>query len=358
MDKRLYILNRFLKLLDEKSVLLLDGATGTNLFSLGLQSGDAPELWNLSEPEKICRHYRSFIESGSDLVLTNSFGGNSYRLQLHNQEQDVYRINSAAAELLVSEIRRNGKDVVAAGSMGPTGEILEPNGQITIEKAAEAYAAQATALKDGGVDVIWIETISSIEEATAAVIGAKETNLPIVLTMSIDSNGRTMMGVSPSEIAQLQSQLPVKPIAFGANCGLGASEVIAAIMNMQLNNDLSSAAPALVAKGNCGIPEWIDGQISYSGNPELMAKYATMAIDAGARLIGGCCGTTPAHVAAMREAIDSHAKNSKPTIEQIESKLGKLSAGARAQMDGDDTRLGGAVTPRSPRIRKRSRKTE
>ena len=176
--------------------------------------------------------------------------------------------------------------------------------------------------------------------------------------MSIDSNGRTMMGVSPSEIAQLQSQLPAKPIAFGANCGLGASEVIAAIMNMQCNNDLSSAAPALVAKGNCGIPEWVDGQISYSGNPELMAKYAAMAIDAGARLIGGCCGTTPAHVAAMREAIDSHVKNSKPTIEQIESKLGKLSVGARAQMDGDDTRLGGAANPRSPRIRKRSRKTE
>ena len=349
-------MNRFLELLDEKSVLLLDGATGTNLFSLGLESGDAPELWNLFETEKVCRHYRSFIEVGSDLVLTNSFGGNCYRLRLHNKEQSVYDINFTAAELLVSEIEKSGKDVVAAGSMGPTGEILEPNGQLTIEKAAEAYAEQAHALRDGGIHVIWIETISSLEEATAAIIGAKETNLPIVLTMSIDSNGRTMMGVSPSEIGKLQSQLSEKPIAFGANCGLGASEVIAALINMGTEIDSSSDVPILVAKGNCGIPEWVDGNICYSGSPELMANYATMAIDSGARLIGGCCGTTPAHIAAMREAIDTHDKNSRPTMEEIESKLGPLSAGARAQMQGDNTRLGSAVNPGSLRKRKSRRK--
>ena len=351
-------MNRFLNLLEKKTVLLLDGATGTNLFSLGLESGDAPELWNISEGGKISQHYRSFIEAGSDLVLTNSFGGNYYRLQLHRCEREVYDINFASADLLVNEIEKSGKDVVAAGSMGPTGEILEPNGPMNIKNAAEAYAAQANALKDGGADVIWIETISSIEEATAAVIGAKETNLPIVLTMSIDSNGRTMMGVSPSEITKLQSQLPVKPTAFGANCGLGASEVIAAIINMQIDTDLSSAAPVLVAKGNCGIPEWIDGQITYSGNPQLMANYATMAIDAGARLVGGCCGTTPAHVSTMREAIDDYIKKPRPTIEEIESTLGNLSAGTRAQMGGDMTRLGGATTPRSPRKRKRSRKSD
>ena len=356
-------MNRFLKLLNEKSTLLLDGAMGTNLFSNGLESGDAPELWNLSEAEKICRHYRSFIEVGSDLVLTNSFGGNGYRLRLHNSEEKIYDINFEAAKLLVSEIKKSGKSVVAAGSMGPTGEILEPNGQLTIENAAEAYAAQAIALKDGGVDVIWIETCtyasippsSSIEEATAAVMGAKETNLPIVLTMSIDSNGRTMMGVTPSEIRILQSQLPEKPTAFGANCGIGAAEVIAAIINMQIDIDLNSTSPILVAKGNCGIPEWVDGHICYSGTPELMANYAAMAIDAGARLIGGCCGTTPAHVAAMREAIDTHNKKSRPTMEEIESKLGKLCTGTRAQMQGDVTRLGGAASERSPRKRNRSR---
>ena len=349
-------MNRFLKLLDEKPVLLLDGATGTNLFSLGLESGDAPEIWNLSEAEKICQHYKSFIGAGSDLILTNSFGGNSYRLRLHNRERDVYEINFAAANLLVSEIKKSGQDVVAAGSMGPTGEILEPNGQLTIEDAAGAYAEQARALKDGGVDVIWIETISSIEEATAAVLGAKETKLPIVLTMSIDSNGRTMMGVAPSELTNLQYKLPAKPIAFGANCGLGASEVVAAIINMQIDSNLISTTANLVAKGNCGIPEWIDGNICYSGTPELMAKYATMAIDAGARLIGGCCGTTPAHIATMRKAIDTHVKKTKPTVKEIESSLGELTPGTRAQIEGDFSRLGGAASQRSQRKRNRSRK--
>ena len=351
-------MNRFLRLLRDKPILLLDGAIGTNLFSKGLGSGDSPELWNLAQAGKIREHYRSFIEVGSDLILTNSFGGNFYRLNLHNQENNIYDINFEGAKLLVSELKKSGKDIVAAGSIGPTGEILEPNGTMKIEDAAEAYAAQAMGLKDGGADVIWIETISSIEEATAAVIGAQKTNLPIVLTMSIDSNGRTMMGVAPSEISQLQAQLPCKPTAFGANCGVGSAEVIAAIINMQTKDDLNSAAPILVAKGNCGIPEWLNGQICYSGTPELMATYTAMAIDAGARLIGGCCGTTPKHVAVMRETIDSHSKNSKPTIEEIESKLGKLSTGARAQMQGDITRIGGAANKRAPRQRKRLRKND
>ena len=351
-------MNKFLRLLSEKSILLLDGAMGTNLFSKGLGSGDAPELWNLTQANKIREHYGSFIEVGSDLILTNSFGGNFYRLGLHNQENNIYDINFEGAKLLVSEIKKSGKDIVAAGSIGPTGEILQPNGTLKIEDAAEAYAIQAMALKDGGVDVIWIETISSIEEATAAVMGAKKTNLPIVLTMSIDSNGRTMMGVAPSEISNLQSQLPCKPTAFGANCGIGSAEVIAAIINMQTENDLNSVAPILVAKGNCGIPEWLNGQICYSGTPELMATYTGMAIDAGARLIGGCCGTTPKHVAVMRETIDTHSKKSKPTVEEIESKLGKLSNGARAQMQGDITKLGGAANQRAPRQRKRLRKND
>ncbi len=329
---------------------------GTNLFSMGLGSGEAPELWNLSEAEKIRQHYKSFIEAGSDLVLTNSFGGNFYRLGLHNYQEKIYDINFEGAKLLVSEIKKSGKDIVAAGSMGPTGEILEPNGPLSIEDAAEAYAVQANALKDGGVDVIWIETISSIEEATASVKGAKETGLPIVITMSVDSNGRTMMGIAPSEIRDLQSQLPCKPSAFGVNCGLGAAEVVAAVINMHTEKDLSSTYPVIVAKGNCGIPEWLNGKICYSGTPELMATYATMAVDAGARLIGGCCGTTPTHVVAMRKAIDLHSKSSAPTIEEIESRLGQLSTGARAQMRGDITRLGGAATQRSARKRKRSRK--
>ena len=181
-----FMSNLFLKLLDEKPALLADGATGTNLFAMGLISGDAPELWNTDHPEKIRAHYRSFIDAGSDIVLTNTFGANNYRLQLHDAQSRVEELNIAAVELLKDEVAQGGRDVVVAGSIGPTGEILEPAGPLSIEKAAAAFEEQARALAAGGVDVLWIETLSSIEEAQAAVMGASVTGLPIVTTLSVD----------------------------------------------------------------------------------------------------------------------------------------------------------------------------
>jgi len=199
--------NLFLRLLEEKPVLLADGATGTNLFALGLQSGDSPEFWNIDYPDRVATHYRSFIDAGSDIVLTNTFGGTSYRLKLHDGQDRVHEFNRAAAQILSEQVADSGRDVIVAGSMGPTGEILEPAGTVSIEQAAAAFAEQAHALKEGGADVLWIETLSSIEESQAAVMGASETGLPIIVTMSIDTNGRTMMGVTPSDIVNMQSQL-------------------------------------------------------------------------------------------------------------------------------------------------------
>ena len=335
--------NRLLRLLEEKPILLLDGATGTNLFAMGLQSGDSPEFWNIDHPDRIAAHYRSFIDAGSDIVLTNSFGGTSYRLKLHEAQDRVLEFNRAAAQILCAEVAASGRDVVVAGSMGPTGEILQPAGKVSIAEAEAAFREQALALKEGGVDVLWIETISSIEESHAAIRGASAAELPIVLTLSIDTNGRTMMGVTAADLVNLQAELAVPLLGYGTNCGVGASEVVAAIQNMSLAASKIGASPVLVAKGNCGIPQWLDGEISYSGTPELMTEYAKMAIDSGARIIGGCCGTTPAHVAAMRQAIDSHQKGQKPSIEKIEQVLGSVTKGAQAQLTGDLSVAGGAA---------------
>lgn len=347
--------NKLFKLLQEKPVLLLDGATGTNLFSMGLQSGDSPEFWNVDHPARIAKHYRSFIDAGSDVVLTNTFGGTSYRLKLHDGQDRVEELNIAAAKILCAEVEKSERDIVVAGSMGPTGEILEPAGSVTIEEAQAAFAEQAQALKAGGVDVLWIETISSLEESHAAIRGASTVGLPIVLTLSIDTNGRTMMGVTAADLVMLQKELAVPLIAFGTNCGVGASEVVAAIMNMSKTAEENGIKPILVAKGNCGIPEWVDGEIRYSGTPELMATYAKLAIDAGARIIGGCCGTTPEHVASMRVAIDQHTKKEAPVIGDVINALGSVTAGAQAQLAGDQSVEGGALTKgrRGGRARRR-----
>ena len=328
------VTNLFEKLLNEKQTLLADGATGTNLFEMGLQSGDAPELWNIDEPDKIAAHYRSFIDAGSDIVLTNTFGGTRYRLKLHNAQDRVAELNIAAAEILKAEIRRCGREVVIAGSIGPSGEILAPLGDMQPDEAVTAFAEQALALKQGGADVLWIETMSSKEEVELAVKGAGEAELPIVFTMSFDTNGRTMMGVGASDLMTLNQQLKPHVHACGTNCGVGASEVVATVLNLK-STVINGSEPILIAKANCGIPEFVEGKIVYSGTPEIMANYAVMARDAGARIIGGCCGTSPRHVAAMRKALDSTKISAPPTLEDINRVLGEVSEGARAQARGE-----------------------
>ena len=325
-------MNRFEKLLGEKSTLLTDGATGTSFFAMGLQSGDAPELWNIDYPERVSRHYQAFVDAGSDLILTNSFGGTRYRLQLHKAEHRVAELNIAAASLLREVASKSDREIIVAGSMGPTGEILAPLGDLQAADAVAAFAEQALALQQGGADVIWIETMSSQEEVEYAVQGARQTDLPIVFTMSFDTNGRTMMGVGAADMMNLHQRLGVH--ACGTNCGIGASEVVAAILNLQASKPDGGDDPILVAKANCGIPEFIDGEIHYNGTPEIMARYATMARDAGARIVGGCCGTSPEHVAAMRHALDSTAPGPAPSIDDVRRELGDVTKGAQAQADG------------------------
>ncbi len=332
--------NRFTRLLATRPWLLADGATGSNLFDVGLMSGDAPELWNFEHPERIADLHRSFVEAGADIILTNSFGGTRYRLKLHKAEDQVAEINLAAARIARTVADASGRDVAVAGSMGPTGEIMEPIGRLTFEQAKAAFAEQAKSLAEGGADVLWIETMSSTEEVQAAVAGAATAGLPIVCTLSFDTNGRTMMGISPSDFADLEKTLVPRLAACGTNCGVGASEVVACIHNLAV-----AAGPdvVLVAKGNCGIPQYVDGAIVYNGTPELMAVYARMALDAGARIIGGCCGTSARHLRAMRDALDAHIAAPSPELAAIVDQLGDVSTGARAQWGGEQSRLGGAA---------------
>jgi methionine synthase I (cobalamin-dependent) len=328
--------NLFETMLAEKHTLLADGATGTNLFALGLQSGDAPELWNIEEPQKIATHYRSFIDAGSDIVLTNTFGGTRYRLKLHQAQERVAELNIAAVLILKEQIKDSGRTVVIAGSIGPTGEILAPLGEMIPEDAIAAFAEQALALKQGGADVLWIETMSSQEEVALAVKGASQADLPIIFTMSFDTNGRTMMGIGAADMMKLHHEIKPHVHACGTNCGVGASEVVAAVLNMKATA-VEGTDPVIIAKANCGIPEFVNGKIVYNGTPEIMASYAVMARNAGARIIGGCCGTSPEHVAAMRQALDNNPVSEAPTFNDVLDVLGDISEGAKAQSRGEHT---------------------
>lgn len=328
--------NRFETLLANRPFLMLDGATGTNLFQMGLMTGDAPEMWNFEHPEKIEQLHQSFVDAGSDIFLTNSFGGTRYRLKLHDAQDRVYEINREAARIArrVADKaeKATGRTIVVAGSMGPTGELYEPLGPLTIADGADAFAEQARALADGGVDVLWIETMSSREEVAAAVKGAAVTGLPFVTTCSFDTNGRTMMGLTPAEFARFVHELDPKPAAYGANCGVGAPDLVLTIAQLS-----QAAAPGdiIIAKGNCGIPYYDAGKIRYNGTPELMADYARLVRDAGARLVGGCCGTSPEHLAAIRKSLDTHQPGTAPSVETIVERLGPLTSAIAANLNAE-----------------------
>ena len=332
------MIDRLTPLLAARPWLLADGATGSNLFERGLQSGDAPELWNADRPDRVAQLQRAFIQAGADIILTNSFGGTRHRLKLHKAEHRVAELNEQAARIARTEADAAGRIVLVAGSMGPTGEILEPLGPLTRDAAREAFAEQAAALARGGADILWIETMSSVEETEAAVAGARTTGLPVVATLSFDTNGRTMMGITPAELAGLHRKHDLA--ACGSNCGTGPSELVACIVNLAT---ASAPGAVLIAKANCGIPQFIDGEIRFNGTPELMAQYACLSVDAGARIIGGCCGTTPHHLRIMRQALEGHVRGSKPDLAVIESRLGAISTGATAQLRGELSRQAGAA---------------
>ena len=327
--------NTFITLLESKDALLADGATGTNLFNMGLQSGDAPELWNVDEPKKIEALYQGSVDAGSDLFLTNTFGGTAARLKLHDAQRRVRELNMAGAELGRNVADRAERKIAVAGSVGPTGEIMEPVGELSHALAVEMFHEQAEALKEGGVDVLWLETISAPEEFRAAAEAFKLADMPWCGTMSFDTAGRTMMGVTSADMAKLVEDFDPAPLAYGANCGTGASDILRTVLGFAAQG----TTRPIISKGNAGIPKYVDGHIHYDGTPELMGEYAAMARDCGAKIIGGCCGTMPAHLRAMREALDTRSRGDAPTLDQIVSVLGPFSSDSDGT--GDDASAGG-----------------
>ncbi|HEX4767843.1 MAG TPA: betaine--homocysteine S-methyltransferase [Lichenihabitans sp.] len=307
------------RLLDEGRPLLADGATGTNLFAMGLVAGDTPETWNESHPERIRKLHQDFVDAGADVILTNSFGGNARRLMLHKLEGRVKELNRAAARIAREAADTAGRPVVVAGSVGPTGDLFAPLGPITEDEAVDVFAEQMEGLAEGGADVMWIETMSAPEEMRAAVRAASRLGLPCTLTASFDTAGKTMMGLSPSALPEFAAALPTRPLAVGANCGVGASDLLASILTMRAGSSMP-----IIAKANCGIPQWHGDHVHYSGTPELMADYAALAVDAGASIIGGCCGTSAHHLAAMRRSLDAHHRGEAPTLDEITAKVGPL----------------------------------
>ncbi len=315
--------NRLRSLLDERRVLLADGGMGTGLFARGLETGDSPELWNVEHADRVRDVHREFIDAGCDIILTNSFGGNAYRLKLHAAEGRVAELNQAAAAVARAAADAAGRPVIVAGSIGPTGEILEPVGALAVADAEAAFRAQAHALAAGRVDALWIETMSSAEELAAAVTAASSTGLPVCATMSFDTNGRTMMGLTPDAALALAHGFVPPLTGFGANCGIGPAQLLATLLGF---SRFERQGEVIIAKGNCGIPEYRDGAIHYTGTASIMADYALLARDAGARIIGGCCGTKGEHLAAMRRALDTTEPNAVPDVERIEALLGPVTA--------------------------------
>ncbi|MBL8133451.1 MAG: betaine--homocysteine S-methyltransferase [Anaerolineae bacterium] len=287
------------QLLESQATLVADGGMGTMLFAAGLARGSAPELWNVERPEAVRKIHADYIAAGAQIILTNSFGGSRARLSMHGLADRAAELNRAAAQIARSAAQDARHPVVVAGSIGPTGQMLAPYGNLEPDDAAEMFAEQAAALVEGGVDVLWIETMADMNEVRAAVEGCRRAapGVPLVATLTYDTRGRTMMGETPEHAAETLEGLGL--LAHGANCGNGPDELLTAI------NRMHHAQPQarLIAKANAGLPRMIDDRTVYDAGPEVMAAYARQARANGARIIGACCGSTPEHVRAIAEAL-------------------------------------------------------
>lgn len=301
------------RMLADRPWLLADGATATNLYNMGLRQGTAPEVWNEANPDAVRALHRAAVDAGADIILTNSFGGTAPRLRLAGAEDRLEALNHAAAALAREIADAAAHPVIVAGCVGPTGEIMAPMGTLRQADATAMFLAQAKALRAGGADVLWVETISSLEEFRAAGEAARLTAMDWCGTMSFDTAGRTMMGATPAQLAALVERMPHPPLAFGANCGTGMTELLRSVAAFAA----AGSERALIAKANAGIPHLHQGQLHYDGTPDQMAEYAVLARDLGASIIGGCCGTEPRHLTAMRHALESRPRGPRPTPEAI-----------------------------------------
>jgi 5-methyltetrahydrofolate--homocysteine methyltransferase len=296
-------MDKLISFLEQYPYVLGDGAMGTMLQAAGLVSGGLSEEWNASHPDVVRSIYREYVEAGAQVITANSFGGNRYRLERDGLQDRGGELNRLAVQLAREVADTADHPVLVAGSIGPTGRLFSPLGELEPRDAEAAYREQAAALATGGADFVIIETMSALEEVEAAVQGVRNaTDLPVAVTMTFDTNFRTMMGVKPAAAVKAIRALGVR--AIGANCGNGPGEIERVV------GEMVAAKPEdvfLVAQSNAGLPQYDadSGRMRYDGTPEVMASYAVKVRDMGVRYIGGCCGTTPAHIRAMGEVLRS-----------------------------------------------------
>ena len=288
----------FIERIKNRDVLVSDGATGTNLQQRGLARGEATESWVLNRPQEILALAQSFVAAGADLILTCTFGATSIRLQAANLQDQVEAINLRAVEVARQAVSPSKGFV--AGSIGPTGQMLQPYGTLSYDEAFAAYKQQATLLAQAGVDLLVIETQFDINEAKAAVMAVRSvSDLPLVCSVSFDRGKRTMMGVSPAQVAQEIGALAVD--LLGINCGRSLEDNLAALKLLRAETD-----KPLWFKPNAGLPKLDDsGQPVYDVTPSDMAEQVPAWLAAGAQVVGGCCGTSPSHLAAIAAVIKS-----------------------------------------------------
>ena len=279
--------------------LTSDGAMGTMLQERGLTDGGAPELWNVEHADVVEGILEEYAAAGAQLITTNTFGGTRARLQMHGLEDRVHELNKAGAEVARRVADRHPGTFVM-GDVGPSGELMEPMGTLTPEDAKALFAEQIKGLVDGGVDAILIETMSDLSEVEAAAAAAAEVapGIPVIATMSFDTNLRTMMGVKPGVAVTTLSAAGVRII--GANCGRGTDEMLI------IATEMAQARPEgvfLITQSNAGLPQLVGGEFVYTGTPADMGAFAVQMRDLGINIIGSCCGSTPEHTRAIRAAL-------------------------------------------------------
>jgi 5-methyltetrahydrofolate--homocysteine methyltransferase len=290
-------MNKFIERLQSGETLIADGSTGASLHKMGLKPGIPPEDLVFDHPEMVLKLEGDFVEAGSDIILTDTFGGSRVLMQKSKYASRTAELNTRAAELArQAASARSG--VLVAGSIGPTGQLMKPYGPLTVEEATSAFAEQAKALAEGGVDLLVIETMFALEEADAAFKGARSvTDLPIVVSFSYDRGVRTMMGVKPADMFKHYQDLGA--IMIGANCGTSLENM----EKIQQEYAACGGSLPLWAKPNAGLPHLVEGETVFDVTPAQMAEYALKYVALGAKVVGGCCGNMPEHIAAIAKAV-------------------------------------------------------
>ena len=294
------VTSSFSELLEQRGVLIADGATGTNYQELGLEPGVAPEEWLFDSPDRVLGLHRAFIDAGADVILTCTFGATGVRLADSPLAGRAVEVNRRAVEL--AREAADGRALVA-GSLGPTGQLCEPLGLLTLDECADTFEEQASGLTAGGADLLVLETFFALEEATAAIEGVRRvSDLPLVVSFSFDQGTRTMMGASPTDVVNAVRELGVA--AVGANCGRSLADTDAIVEELL---DAADGLPLWV-KPNAGVPRIVGDAVVYDAGPEDLAAHARRYVEQGVQIIGGCCGSTPAHVDAISRAVRSSSR--------------------------------------------------